>query len=53
LQGQEAHTGFPEQPMEIREGVYESWNEDVTIVPIHVRKEDISCLLGTLRLGLR
>jgi 3-keto-5-aminohexanoate cleavage enzyme len=37
LHGKEAHPKFPEQPDEITEAVYESWNEGAAIAHIHAR----------------
>lgn len=37
FQGKEVHPKFPEQPDEIAEAVYESWNEGAAIAHIHAR----------------
>lgn len=40
LHGKEAHLKLPEQPDEIAEAVYESWNEGAAIAHIHARTRD-------------
>jgi len=39
FQGKEVHPNFPEQPNEIAEAVYESWNEGAAIAHIHAREQ--------------
>src|SRR4030042_5207742 len=38
LHGKEAHPKLPEQPDEIAEAVYESWNEGAAIAHLHARE---------------
>lgn len=40
LHGKEAHPKLPEQPDEIAESVYESWNEGAAIAHIHARERE-------------
>jgi len=40
LHGKEVHPKLPEQPDEIAEAVYESWNEGAAIAHIHARTRD-------------
>jgi 3-keto-5-aminohexanoate cleavage enzyme len=40
LHGKKAHPKFPEQPEEIAEAVFESWNEGAAIAHIHARERD-------------
>lgn len=40
FQGKEAHPKHPEQPDEIAEAVYESWNEGAAIAHIHARERE-------------
>jgi 3-keto-5-aminohexanoate cleavage enzyme len=40
LHGKEVHSKLPEQPDEIAQAVYESWNEGAAIAHIHARTRD-------------